>query len=65
MLNMLKVHGGNRVAQGPGNRTESLSAGSPGMVIAGTESFIKQQLLSSVEVSATHRETLHHRDTSL
>lgn len=44
---------------------QSLSAGSPGVIIAGTESFIKQQLLSSVQVSATHGETLHHRDTSL
>lgn len=35
---MLKVHGGNRVAQGSGKRTESLSAGSPGLVIAGTGS---------------------------
>lgn len=38
MLNMLKVHGANREAQGPGNRIGSLSAGSPGLVIAGTES---------------------------
>lgn len=38
MLNMLKVHGGNRVAQRTGNRIGSLSAGSPGSVIAGTES---------------------------
>lgn len=38
MLNMLKVHGGNRVAQRTGNRIESLNAGSPGSVIAGTES---------------------------
>lgn len=35
---MLKVHWGNRVAEGPGNRIGSLKAGSPGLVIAGTES---------------------------
>lgn len=35
---MLKVHGGNRVAQRTGNRIVSLNAGSPGSVIAGTES---------------------------
>lgn len=38
MLNMLKVHGRNRVAQRTGNRIGSLNAGSPGSVIAGTES---------------------------
>lgn len=38
MLNMLKVHGGGgRETQGPGNRIGTLSAGSPGLVIAGTE----------------------------
>lgn len=35
---MLKVHGRNRVAQRTGNRIGSLNAGSPGSVIAGTES---------------------------
>lgn len=34
MLNMLKVHGGNRVAQRAGNRIRSLNAGSPGSVVA-------------------------------
>lgn len=34
MLNMLKVHGGNRVAQRAGNRIRSPNAGSPGSVVA-------------------------------
>jgi len=64
MLNMLKVHEGSRVAQRTGNRIGSLNAGSPGSVIAGTESHYQATAVQLCPGISYPQRKPHHKNIS-